>query len=48
MTLNLYDDVQADAVPVEALKASLGRGHPTALAELKTDETVLDLGSGRD
>ena len=29
-----------------ALKASLGCGNPTALAELKPGETVLDLGSG--
>ena len=30
----------------DALKASLGCGNPTALAELKPGETVLDLGSG--
>jgi ubiquinone/menaquinone biosynthesis C-methylase UbiE len=29
-----------------AIKASLGCGNPTALAELKPGETVLDLGSG--
>ena len=29
-------------------KASLGCGNPTALAELKTGEVVLDLGSGGD
>ena len=29
-----------------ALKASLGCGNPTALAELKSGEIVLDLGSG--
>jgi arsenite methyltransferase len=33
-------------VPDLALKASLGCGNPTALAELKAGETVLDLGSG--
>jgi ubiquinone/menaquinone biosynthesis C-methylase UbiE len=33
-------------VPEDALKASLGCGNPTALAELKPGETVLDLGSG--
>jgi ubiquinone/menaquinone biosynthesis C-methylase UbiE len=33
-------------VPDTALKASLGCGNPTALAELKPGETVLDLGSG--
>jgi ubiquinone/menaquinone biosynthesis C-methylase UbiE len=33
-------------VPDLALKASLGCGNPTALAELQAGETVLDLGSG--
>jgi hypothetical protein len=33
-------------VPDTALLASLGCGNPTALAELKPGETVLDLGSG--
>ncbi|MBV9301319.1 MAG: arsenite methyltransferase [Acidobacteriaceae bacterium] len=46
ITSNLYDDTQADQIPGEALKASLGCGNPTALAELKPGETVLDLGSG--
>ena len=46
ITSNLYDAVQADAVPDTALLASLGCGNPTALAELKPGETVLDLGSG--
>ena len=34
------------ALPEEAVLASLGCGNPTALAELKPGETVLDLGSG--
>jgi len=46
ITAKLYDAVQADAVPDTALLASLGCGNPTALAELKPGETVLDLGSG--
>jgi SAM-dependent methyltransferase len=46
MTSNLYDQAEAAAVPGEALLASLGCGNPTALAELKPGETVLDLGSG--
>src|SRR5512134_1036694 len=46
ITSNLYDEAQAAAIPAEALLASLGCGNPTALAELKTGETVLDLGSG--
>lgn len=33
-------------MPPEAIAASLGCGNPTALAELKEGETVLDLGSG--
>jgi arsenite methyltransferase len=46
ITSNLYDVRQEDEVPDLALKASLGCGNPTALAELKAGETVLDLGSG--
>jgi arsenite methyltransferase len=46
ITSNLYDATQATAVPDTALQASLGCGNPTALAELKAGETVLDLGSG--
>src|SRR5690606_5847101 len=37
---------QSDAVPAAALLASFGCGNPTALAELKPGEVVLDLGSG--
>lgn len=43
---DLYDDVEAAQVPESALLASLGCGNPTALAELKPGEVVLDLGSG--
>jgi len=46
ITSNLYDQTQAAAIPAEALLASLGCGNPTALAELKPGEVVLDLGSG--
>jgi SAM-dependent methyltransferase len=46
ITSNLYDAGQAGEVPDTALQASLGCGNPTALAELKAGETVLDLGSG--
>src|SRR5258708_14391869 len=46
ITSNLYDADQEGEVPDLALKASLGCGNPTALAELKAGETVLDLGSG--
>jgi arsenite methyltransferase len=46
ITSNLYDHAQADEIPEEALKASLGCGNPTALAKLNPGEIVLDLGSG--
>ena len=46
ITANLYDEGQAAGVPAEALLASLGCGNPTALADLREGETVLDLGSG--
>jgi arsenite methyltransferase len=46
ITSNLYDETQAAGIPAEALQASLGCGNPTALAELRAGETVLDLGSG--
>lgn len=46
ITANLYDEKQKQGLPEEAVLASLGCGNPTALAELKTGETVLDLGSG--
>src|SRR5262249_11539908 len=46
ITSNLYGDSETAALPTEALAASLGCGNPTALAELKAGETVLDLGSG--
>ena len=46
ITSNLYDESQAAAIPAEATLASLGCGNPTALAELRAGEVVLDLGSG--
>jgi len=46
ITSDLYDARQKDEVPDAAIKASLGCGNPTALAELRPGETVLDLGSG--
>src|SRR5271165_1436180 len=46
ITSNLYDVSQAGQIPEEAMLASLGCGNPTALAQLKPGETVLDLGSG--
>ena len=46
ITSDLYDLAQAGQIPESALKASLGCGNPTALANLNAGETVLDLGSG--
>jgi arsenite methyltransferase len=46
ITANLYDAAQAGEIPAEAMLASLGCGNPTALAQLHSGETVLDLGSG--
>ncbi len=42
----LYDETQRGEVPEEAALASLGCGNPTAVADLREGETVLDLGSG--
>ena len=46
ITANLYAEGEAAGIPIEALLASLGCGNPTALADLREGETVLDLGSG--
>jgi arsenite methyltransferase len=46
ITSNLYDADQQAGLPEKAVAASLGCGNPTALAELKPGEIVLDLGSG--
>jgi len=46
ITSDLYEESQAASIPIEAMLAALGCGNPTALAELKPGEVVLDLGSG--
>jgi SAM-dependent methyltransferase len=46
ITSDLYDAAQTGELPETAVAASFGCGNPTALAELKAGETVLDLGSG--
>jgi len=46
ITSDLYDAGQTTGLPAQALLASLGCGNPTALAELRAGEVVLDLGSG--
>src|SRR5689334_9520249 len=42
----LYGAAERDELPAEAVAASLGCGNPTAVAELRDGEVVLDLGSG--
>lgn len=46
ITSGHYDDTQKSGLPEQAVLASLGCGNPTALAQLKPGEAVLDLGSG--
>lgn len=46
VSIGLYNDAELGELPVAAALASLGCGNPTALAELKPGERVLDLGSG--
>jgi SAM-dependent methyltransferase len=42
----LYDEASKESLPAGAVRASLGCGNPTAVAELRPGEVVLDLGSG--
>jgi arsenite methyltransferase len=46
ITRDLYEHSQTSILPEQAVRASLGCGNPTALAQLNPGETVLDLGSG--
>jgi arsenite methyltransferase len=46
ITSDLYANEETQLLPDDAVKASLGCGNPTALAQLKEGESVLDLGSG--
>ncbi len=46
ITRDLYVKDELAGLPGEAIAASLGCGNPTALAQLKPGEVVLDLGSG--
>ena len=46
VTSNLYAAADTVGIPEEAVRASLGCGNPTALADLVPGEVVLDLGSG--
>jgi arsenite methyltransferase len=44
--IELYNATELSALPSSAQLASLGCGNPTAVAELREGEVVLDLGSG--
>src|SRR5581483_12313560 len=46
VTSDLYSKAELGELPMAAALASLGCGNPTALAELRAGEKVLDLGSG--
>ena len=46
ITSGLYTAAETATLPADAVLASLGCGNPTALAELRAGEVVLDLGSG--
>ena len=46
VTTDLYSQAELGTIPLTAALASLGCGNPTALAELRPGEKVLDLGSG--
>jgi SAM-dependent methyltransferase len=41
-----YSDTEKSTIPAEAAEFSLGCGNPTAMANLRVGETVLDIGSG--
>lgn len=43
---SLYGAADRDQLPIQAVAASLGCGNPTAVADLRAGDTVLDLGSG--
>jgi arsenite methyltransferase len=46
LSASQYDDTELDDLPGNAVLASLGCGNPTAVADLKEGDVVLDLGSG--
>jgi arsenite methyltransferase len=46
ITAGIYSAEETQTLPEGALRASLGCGNPTALAQLRPGEVVLDLGSG--
>ena len=46
LAAGLYDEAERTSLPADAVGAALGCANPTALADLRPGETVLDLGSG--
>jgi ubiquinone/menaquinone biosynthesis C-methylase UbiE len=46
LAAGLYDEAERASLPEDAVAAALGCANPTALADLRPGETVLDLGSG--
>jgi arsenite methyltransferase len=46
ITADLYDEAATSVLPSAAVVGSLGCGNPTALADLREGDVVLDLGSG--
>ncbi|MBP2635189.1 MAG: family N-acetyltransferase [Firmicutes bacterium] len=46
ITGNLYSESEVQGLPEDMIATSFGCGNPTALADLYSGETVLDLGSG--
>jgi arsenite methyltransferase len=46
ITKDLYNSLETETLPENAVLASLGCGNPTALIQRREGETVLDLGSG--
>ncbi|HVM33873.1 MAG TPA: methyltransferase domain-containing protein [Actinomycetota bacterium] len=44
--ITFYDRAEIEGIPAGAVEGSLGCANPVALADLRTGETVLDLGSG--
>ena len=46
LTAGAYSETELETLPDGAREVSLGCGNPTAVADLKEGEVVLDLGSG--
>ncbi len=46
LATGIYDEAERSSLPEDAVAAALGCANPSALADLRAGETVLDLGSG--